>query len=107
MIGRPISRRAALRFAAGAAMGWSFRVGEQTDSLADRDPDRAPFFRTRGIVLTPDDLTLSDWPERASPAGLSTIALHPTPSAVMSFVKTERGQAFLARCRTLGLQVEY
>lgn len=61
----------------------------------------------RGVVLTPEDLRLWDWPERAKRAGLSTIALHPTPSAVAAFVRGEAGKRFLARCRELGLQVEY
>ena len=64
-------------------------------------------FRTRGVVITPADLTLEDWPERARAAGLTTIALHPTPRVVLEFVRTERGQGFLDRCGRLGLQVEY
>jgi hypothetical protein len=35
-----------------------------------------PRFATRGVILLPFDLTLSDWPERAAKAGLTTIALH-------------------------------
>lgn len=31
---------------------------------------------TRGVVLYPFDLTLTDWPERARRAGLNTIGLH-------------------------------
>jgi len=69
----------------------------------------APFFRTRGVVLTPLDLTLEDWPERASRAGLSTIALHDSRSArhVARFVQTPPGAQFREKCRTLGLAVEY
>lgn len=66
-----------------------------------------PFFLTRGVVLIPEDLTLGDWPERAKAVGLSTIALHPQPSKVLRFVESEAGQAFLARCAELNLQVEY
>jgi len=66
-----------------------------------------PFFRTRGVVLTPQDLTLSDWPERAKRAGLTTIALHPTPAAVTEFVQSAVGESFLAKCDTLGLEIEY
>jgi len=66
-----------------------------------------PFFGTRGVVITPEDVTLGDWPDRASRAGLTTIALHPFPSTVLGFVRTDAGQQFLKRCRSLGLEVEY
>ena len=67
----------------------------------------AGFFHTRGVILTPEDLAWNAWPDRAAAAGLTTIALHPTPGRVAAFVDSEAGQAFLARCRALGLQVEY
>jgi hypothetical protein len=65
------------------------------------------FFKTRGVVITPNDVTLGDWQKRAKQAGLTTIALHPFPSTVLSFVQTDDGQAFLQKCHRLGLQVEY
>lgn len=65
------------------------------------------FFRTRGLVLLPEDLTLADWPQRAQAAGLTTVALHATPHAVATFIASEPGQQFLAQCRQRGLQVEY
>ena len=67
------------------------------------------FFRTRGVVLVPDDLTLKDWPERAARAGLTTIGLHHgrSPSLVADFIRSIDGQKFLEKCRKLGLQVEY
>ena len=68
---------------------------------------KEPFLQTRGVVLIPEDLSLADWPERAKAAGLNTIALHPFPAKAMEFVRSEAGQAFLALCRKLGLQVEY
>jgi len=64
-------------------------------------------YQTRGVVLIPSDLSLTDWPERAARAGLTTIALHPFPGEVEAFVASKAGQAFLARCRELGLEVEY
>src|SRR5262249_17014447 len=76
-------------------------------SYSTHTMDHPPFFRTRGVGLTPEDLTLADWPERAWRAGLTTIALHPFPEHVACFCRSEAGQAFLERCRTLGLQVEY
>lgn len=72
----------------------------------ERRAMRCPF-SSRGIVLTPGDLTLSDWPERASRARLTTIALHPTPSVVAAFIETDPGQRFHKRCSELGLEVEY
>lgn len=64
-------------------------------------------FRTRGLILTPEDLTLSNWPERMHEMKLSTVALHPRPAEVIRFVQSDRGQEFLARCRCLGIEVEY
>lgn len=68
-----------------------------------------PFFQTRGVVLVPDDLTLSDWPQRAKKAGLTTVGLHHgvSPRLVVQFIQSERGQKFLEQCKMLGLQVEY
>ncbi|HZT42742.1 MAG TPA: DUF4838 domain-containing protein [Chthonomonadaceae bacterium] len=67
----------------------------------------AAFFQTRGVVLTPEDLSWDAWPDRAAAVGLTTIALHPTPGRVAVFVESEGGQRFLTRCHALGLQVEY
>ena len=68
-----------------------------------------PAFRTRGVVLVPDDLSLADWPDRAAKAGLTTVALHhgTSPAAVAAFVGSPPGRAFLERCAQLGLEVEY
>ena len=98
------SRRRFLKVAAGG-LGLSAIPSCVTDWLW-KGP---PFFKTRGIVLLPDDLTLSDWPDRAKDAGLTTIALHDgqSPSVVARFIKSERGHAFLAACRSLELDVEY
>jgi hypothetical protein len=65
--------------------------------------------RTRGVVLVPEDLSLGDWPERAHGAGLTTIALHhgSSPREVARMVQSAAGARFLARCRELGLDVEY
>ncbi len=63
-------------------------------------------FQTRGVVLTPSDLSL-DWPERAAKAGLTTIALHPFPGVVSKFIGSPAGQEFLEKCTRLGLNVEY
>jgi hypothetical protein len=72
------------------------------------EPDRRPA-ATRAVVLLPEDLSLSDWPERANKAELTTIALHHqnSPQAVIRWVKSDAGHRFLRQCRKLGLQVEY
>jgi hypothetical protein len=73
---------------------------------------RAPgnrHFKTRGVVLVGKDLSLTDWPERAKRAGLTTLALHhsDSPSEVVNAVQSPEGQEFLEKCRRLGLDVEY
>lgn len=71
--------------------------------------DAAQPWHNRGIVLTKPDLSLSDWPERAQRAGLTTIALHtkyPNEDLV-PFVTSDAGKAFLDRCASLGLAIEY
>ena len=66
-------------------------------------------FPTRGVVLTPADFSLEDWPERAKRAGLTTIGIHhPTsPRAIVEWLKTEPGKRFLESRARLGLEVEY
>ena len=64
---------------------------------------------TRGVVLLPEDLSLTDWPERAQKAGLSTIGIHHqnSPQAVMAWVQSDAGRRFCEQCQTLGLEIEY
>ena len=66
-------------------------------------------FFTRGVVLTPEDFSLREWPEWAHSAGLTTIALHHgrAVSEVVKFVDSDPGQDTLAQARRLGLEVEY
>jgi hypothetical protein len=66
-------------------------------------------FKTRGVVLVPEDLSLTDWPERAKQAGLTTVALHhgTWPRQVVQLLESDRGQQFLEKCHKLGLNVEY
>lgn len=101
---RHITRR---RFLESLACGLA--VGRTALAATSRPSEGQPFFHTRGVVLTPEDLTLTDWPERAAAAGLTTIALHATrsPRALANYVESEAGQRFLGTCRRLGLNVEY
>ena len=51
----------------GLAMGRTAIAATATQS------EDEPFFVTRGVVITAEDLTLADWPERAKAAGLTTL----------------------------------
>jgi hypothetical protein len=66
-------------------------------------------FVTRGVVVYPWDLSLDDWPKRASQAGITTIALHAARrlDVLIAFLRSDAGRAFLAKCRKLSLQVEF
>ena len=79
-----------------------------THDLWAAAPTRSAF-ATRGVVLIPEDLSLTDWPERAKQARLSTIAIHHqnSPKVVAAWVQSDAGQRFLDQCRKLGLDLEY
>lgn len=100
----PISRRI---FVKNIALGLA-AVNPLT-ALARNSSDEEPFFRTRGVVLTPDDFTWNEWPEAAKKANLTTIGIHHqnSPNAVVKFVRSETGQKVLEQCEKLNLQVEY
>ena len=99
-----LSRRS---FLAAGSMGLFLQGSIETSSLGQVNAPDSPYFRTRGVVITPEDLSLHDWPERASRAGLTTLALHPTPGLVLDFLRSDPGHRFVERCRSLGIQVEY
>lgn len=77
------------------------------DGCKNRQSADHPYFRTRGIVLSVEDLRTVDWPRRAKESGLTTIATHVTPHQVAEFIQSPRGQSFLQQCRELGLEVEH
>ena len=100
-----IPRRGFLELALGTAAYGAFGsvlAGAQASS-------QRPAFKTRGVVLIPEDFTWTDWPDRAAKAGLTTVALHHGRSVfeVIKFVNSDAGKRFLRRARSLGLQVEY
>lgn len=100
---RSVSRRRFLQFA-----GTSLALGGfASESRSARSGDQEPFFKTRGVVLVPSDMTTWDWPEQAKRAGLTTIGTHVFPHQVAAFLKTDEGQAFLESCRRLGIEVEH
>jgi hypothetical protein len=80
-----------------------------TAVLLRASTDSGTGFTTRGVVLIPEDLTLSSWPERIRKAGLTTVALHHGRSVfeVIKCVTSPQGQEFLEHSRRLGLEVEY
>lgn len=95
----PVSRNRRLR----APLGRIARAATATK------PSDGSFFLTRGVVITAEDLTLKDWPERAATAGLTTLALHAPRSArqLARFIQSDDGQKLLERCKRLGLAVEF
>ncbi|WP_344978358.1 DUF4838 domain-containing protein [Compostibacter hankyongensis] len=63
--------------------------------------------KTRGVVLSVEDLLTLDWPKLAFDAGLTTIGTHVTPSQVARFITSEKGQQFLSDCKKYHIQVEH
>src|SRR5262245_4788200 len=106
-----ISRRHFLRGARGGLGALAlapFLSGTGAGGRVEGGPGAEPFFRTRGVVLVPSDLTLADWPERIRGAGLNTLGIHGfSAESGAEFVRSEQGQRVLGRCRELGLEVEY
>jgi len=106
----PTRRQFLRRIAGGAGLVLGgLACAEREKPPAEGEKRVEPFFKTRGIVLVPQDFTLSGWPERAKRAGLTTLGLHhgESPRAVLDFVRSERGAEMLESCRRLGLSVEY
>ncbi len=101
-----VSRRGFM--AAAGFCGAAGSILRGSENAATR-PARKQVAATRGVVLLPGDLTLSDWPERVRQAGLTTIGIHDpvSPRNIVRFVQSERGRKFLEKCRELGLEVEY
>jgi hypothetical protein len=93
-------------FASLVALPWTLRAAETPPGPGGQ---HEPFFSVRGVVLVPEDLTWTAWPERAKRAGLTTIALHDavSPRRLAGFVESDRGREFLRKCRDLGIEVEY
>jgi hypothetical protein len=66
-------------------------------------------FKTRGVVLVPDDLSWTEWPDCARRAGLTTIGLHhgSSPEHVVKYIQSAAGQRFVTECHNRGLAIEY
>lgn len=105
-----MSRRQFLAGLAGsAAVGRPGYAQKFSAPPRDRSLPEAPRFKTRGVVLVPDDLTWTPWVAHSKAAGLTTVALHhgSSPKLVMDFIRSGAGQRFLEECRRHGLEVEY
>lgn len=93
-----------------AACGGSWAACDGSARGAERVPDRADMVNgTRGVVLVPEDLSLSDWPRRAKDAGLTTVGMHHqnSPRAVIAWMESDTGRRFASDCERLGLHVEF
>jgi hypothetical protein len=58
-------------------------------------------------VLSVQDLLTLDWPLLAREANLTTIGTHVTPSQVSEYIRSDKGQQFLADCRKYNINVEH
>ena len=69
--------------------------------------EKDPYFQMRGIVLSVEDLETVDWPALAYKNGINTIGTHVFPEQVATFMKSDKGEIFLADCRKYGIEVEH
>lgn len=67
----------------------------------------ASTLKTRGVVVTVDDLQTLDWPKLAKQAGLTTIGTHVNPEQVATFIRSEKGQQFIEACQKYKIDVEH
>ncbi|MSR59071.1 MAG: DUF4838 domain-containing protein [Planctomycetaceae bacterium] len=100
-----VTRRDFVRATAASLIALS--TGRPRSNSHAAAPDERP--PIRGVVMVPETLTLENWPGRAKKAGLNTIVLHhpESPRALLEFVKSDQGQAFLAQCATAQINVEF
>src|SRR5690606_13254200 len=63
-------------------------------------------FSMRRLVLDVNFLCTVDWPKIAQAAGLTILATHITPSQVVEYIQSEKGQQFLKNCKANGIEVE-
>src|SRR6476620_11103279 len=97
----PFSRRAFMKTKATDVTGMMY--SSQNLFAADARGK----LKTRGVVVTVDDLSTLDWPRLASEADLTTIGTHVTPSQVAAFIGSSKGEQFLKDCSKYNLRVEH
>ena len=85
----------------GAAVG---ATGVQASAKSAHDE---PFFKTRGVVLLPNDITNWPWVRKAKAAGLTTFGTHYSPQQVEEFFATDAGKTFQEECRANGMEIEH
>lgn len=64
-------------------------------------------FKTRGVVVSVDDLQTLNWAKLARDSGLTTIGTHIYPQQVTEFIGTKKGEHFLEQCDTYKINVEH
>lgn len=69
--------------------------------------DNDPFFNKRCLTIWIEDILKWNWPEKASQAGINTIATHHDPEEIVAFIHSEKGIEFMDRCKQLGIGVEH
>ena len=79
----------------------------QPSVFFDARVEKEAFFRERGVVLSVQDLGTMDWPSVAKANGINTIGTHMKPAEVIGFIRSGAGEAFMDRCRELGVDVEH
>ena len=86
----------------GAAVG-----ATEVQAAAKSAADDEPFFKTRGVVLLPNDIINWPWVRKAKAAGLTTFGTHYSPQEVEEFFATDAGEAFQEECRASGMEIEH
>lgn len=72
-----------------------------------QDSKAQNFVPMRGIVLSVEDLETVDWPKLAAENHINTIGTHITPSQVLTFIQSQKGERFLNECRRYNIDVEH
>ena len=104
------SRREFLGHVAGAGASCLALSGLDATATAlagEKQLTGKPHFKTRGVILLPDDITNWPWVEKAKQAGLTTIGTHFSPDQVEAFYGTDDGAAFQEECKTAGIAIEH
>jgi hypothetical protein len=103
------TRRQFLKRVAASAVVLPFAAHDSTLPAAPEGAQNKgkPYFQTRGVVVVVRDMETLAWPAFAKKCGLTTIGTHITPHEIAAFVKTDKGQKFLADCRKQGIHVEH
>lgn len=70
-------------------------------------------YQMKGVILETEDITSVEWVKMAAENGINTIGTHKMPGsktsceAMIEFMQSEEGKAFLAECEKYGIDVEH